>query len=231
VTREHFERDLRQVERNVLSLGEIVAGALIGAVHSFVENQSDDARRLVEFDERINEQRLRIELETLTLIATQQPVAGDIRRLAGVLDVAGELERIGDYAKGIAQIGLDYASESRKPAVITDLIVQMGSHARDMLDRAVGSFGTMDLDRARIVIADDDVVDALFKQVFAETVSLASSLSREPERAIECANYLLWVAHNLERSADRATNICERTIFTATGRYPQPQSAAALTAG
>jgi phosphate transport system protein len=171
----------------------------------------ESARRLIVQDRRINEKRFAIEDEALTLIATQSPMAGDLRTIAAVLDIAHELERIGDYAKGIARITLLIGRGSLvKPLVDIPL---MAARARDMLHRALEAFVQRDVEQARAIPAEDDEVDYLYNQVFRELIDY---LLKDPSVS-EGANYLLWAAHNLERSADRVTNICERVVFTVTG--------------
>lgn len=221
IPREQYDHDLRRLVTEIQSLGETVSGAVREAVRQHRARDLDAAERLVAFDARVNAQRLRIENETLTLIATQQPVARDMRLLAAVLDIAGELERVGDYAKGIATITLASDEMSREPEILA-LIDAMCDRAVEMLDDVVDAFADGDARWARSIIPRDDVVDALYKQVFAAVLRLPSG---DPQ-AIEHANYLLAVAHNLERTADRCTNIAERVIFAATGERTVPEPAA-----
>jgi phosphate transport system protein len=171
----------------------------------------EGSRRLIAQDRQINEKRFAIEGDTLVLIATQQPMAGDLRTLAAVLEIATELERIGDYAKGIAKINLLIGEGPLlKPLVDIPL---MAEKALSMLHRALDAFVRQDVALARAIPSEDDQVDALYNQVYRE---LMTFIMADP-RSIDQANYLLWAAHNLERAADRVTNICERVIFTATG--------------
>jgi phosphate transport system protein len=166
---------------------------------------------LIAQDHRINERRFAIEDEALVLIATQQPIATDLRAIAAVLDIAHELERIGDYAKGIAKINTMIGEEPLVKPLVD--IPAMAVKAQSMLHRSLQAFVERDADMARAIPAEDDQVDNLYNQVYRE---LVTHLLEDPG-AIEGANYLLWVAHNLERSADRVTNICERVVFTVTG--------------
>jgi phosphate transport system protein len=147
----------------------------------------------------------------LALIATQQPMAGDLRTLAAILDIASELERIGDYAKGIAKINLMIGEEPFIKPLID--IPAMAFKARDMLRQSLEAFARRDVDMARAIPAEDDVVDGLYNQVYRE---LLTYIMADPS-CIDQANFLLWAAHNLERAADRVTNICERVVFTVTG--------------
>jgi len=210
--RETFERDLQRLQDEVLVLGSMVERAIIESVEVLKRRDMEGARRLIAEDRILNEKRFAIENDTLVLVATQQPMAGDLRTLAAVLAIISELERIGDYAKGISKINLMIGEEPLiKPLV--DL-PWMAEKARDMLHRALEAFVQRDVDLARAIPADDDEVDALYNQVYRE---LLTFIMADPS-TIDQATYLLWAAHNLERAADRVINICERVVFTVTGK-------------
>jgi phosphate transport system protein len=209
--RETFDKGLQHLQDETLALGSMVENAIVESVEILKRRDMEDARRLIAQDRRVNEKRFAIEDEALTLIATQSPMAGDLRTIAAVLDITHELERIGDYAKGIAKINLLIGEEPLvKPLIDIPL---MAAKTQDMLHRALEAFVQRDVDQARSIPAEDDEVDCLYNQIFRELIDY---LLRDPSVS-EGANYLLWVAHNLERSADRVTNICERVIFTVTG--------------
>jgi phosphate transport system protein len=213
--RQTFERDLQRLKDEVLVLDSMVERAITQSVNLLKRRDMEGSRRLVAEDRRINEKRFAIEAECLTLIATQQPMAGDLRTIAAILEIATELERIGDYAKGIAKINLMMGHEAPlKPLVDIPL---MAEKALDMLHRSLDAFVRQDLALARAIPAEDDQVDALYNQVYRELLSI---ILGDP-RTIDQANYLLWVAHNLERTADRVTNICERVAFTITGEMTE----------
>jgi phosphate transport system protein len=210
--REAFERDMQRLQDEVLVLGSMVENAIIESVESLKQRDWEKARRLIAEDRMLNEKRFAIEDDTLVLIATQQPMAGDLRTLAAVLAIISELERIGDYAKGIAKINLMIGEEPLiKPLVDLPL---MAEKARDMLHRALEAFVQRDVGLARTIPDEDDEVDALYNQVYRE---LLTFIMADP-RTIDQATYLLWAAHNLERAADRVINICERVVFTVTGK-------------
>lgn len=210
--RESFERDLQRLQDEMLALGSMVEKALIESVESLKQRDREKARRLIAEDRMFNEKRFAIEDDTLVLIATQQPMAGDLRTLAAVLAIISELERIGDYAKGIAKINLMIGEEPLiKPLVD---IPRMAEKARDMLHRALEAFVRRDVDLACAIPNEDDEVDALYNQVYRE---LLTFIMNDPS-TIDQATYLLWAAHNLERAADRVINICERVVFTVTGK-------------
>jgi phosphate transport system protein len=209
--RQAFERELQRLQDEMLVLGSMVENALTEAVKALKERDQEAARRLIAQDRTINEHRFTIEQDCLVLIATQQPMAGDLRTLASVLEITGELERIGDYAKGIARICLLLGADPLiKP--ILDL-PRMAEKARTMLHRALDAFIRRDVALARAIPQEDDEVDALYNQVYRV---LLTYIIADPS-TIEQVNYLMWAAHNLERAADRVTNICERVLFAVTG--------------
>ena len=209
--RETFEQDLQRIQDEVLVLGSMVENAIIESVESLKRRDLEGARRLIAEDRMLNERRFAIEHDALILIATQQPMAGDLRTLAAVLAIISELERIGDYAKGISKINL-MMGEAPFVKPLVD-IPRMAEKARDMLHRALEAFVQQDVDLARAIPNEDDEVDALYNQVYRE---LLTFIINDPS-TIDQATYLLWAAHNLERAADRVINICERVVFTVTG--------------
>ena len=210
--RETFERELQRLQDEVLVLGSMVEKAIIESVEVLKRRDLEGARRLIAEDRVLNKKRFAIEDEALILIATQQPMAGDLRTIAAVLAIISELERIGDYAKGISKINL-MMGEAPFVKPLVD-IPRMAEKARDMLHRALKAFVEQDVDLARAIPDEDDEVDALYNQVYRE---LLTFIMNDP-RTIDQSTYLLWAAHNLERAADRVINICERVVFAATGK-------------
>ncbi|GAB4144199.1 MAG: phosphate signaling complex protein PhoU [Candidatus Promineifilaceae bacterium] len=211
-TRQTFDRDLQRIQENILSLGSMVEGALIDAVQVLHRRDQAGSHRLIEWDRRVNDKRFVIENDTLTVIARQQPVARDMRVLAAALEIVTELERIGDYAKGIARINLSLRDGfPHEPYMGT--LLEMGQTASLMVHDALAAFAWRDVVLARQVPAQDDIVDAGYKETQRQLIQY---IMQRPED-MDCANSLLWAAHNLERAADRAVNICERVIFTVTG--------------
>ena len=216
MTRQQYDQDLRRLENDLQTLGNMVQEALRRAVELLERQDREGARRLVRYDDQVNALRFQIETDVLTLIAMQAPVAGDIRSLAAMLEIAGELERIGDYAKGIASIHLKMPTTVVEPQVLR-VWHDMARVAAKMMAHSLDAFERRDLDLAQAVIADDDTVDDLFNEVFRLVIA-GDSLKGEPEeRAIEFANYVLWITHNLERTGDRVTNICQRVRYMITG--------------
>jgi phosphate transport system protein len=210
--RETFERQMQRLMDDMLILGSIVEKAILEAVEALRVRDVEASRRIIAADRQVNEKRYAIEEGVLVLIATQQPMARDLRTLAAMLEIATELERMGDYAKGISRISLMIGSEPLIKPLLD--IPRMAEKACDMLHRALGAFARQDVAVARAIPKEDDEVDALYNQVYRELMTFIIS---DPA-VLERANYLLWVAHNLERAADRVTNICERVVFTATGQ-------------
>ena len=209
--RESFDRELHNLQDEVLLLGSMVEQALISSVDSLRTRDLEEAHRIYLNDQIINEKRYAIENAILVLIATQQPMAHDLRILAAILEVITELERMGDYAKGIAKVNrlIGEFTFSMPIREITRM-VELGV---SMLHRALSAFIAEDSATARTIPLEDDLVDDLYIRVYK---TLINQMIAEPQ-TIDHANYLIWVAHNLERTADRVTNICERTVFIATG--------------
>ncbi len=209
--RETLDRQLRELQDAVLVLGSMVEQATLNAVEAMKRRDIEASQRIYAADEEINRKRFQIENEVITVIATQQPMARDLRVLAAILEVITELERMGDYAKGIAKITIQMGSEKLLKPLID--VPRMAEIAVDMLHRALSAFVNQDAEEARKIPLEDDQVDALYNQVNRELVTY---MIADPS-TIDRANHLMWAAHNLERMADRVTNICERTIYIATG--------------
>jgi phosphate transport system protein len=209
--RKAFDGELQGVEERLRALGLMVEEALVAAVDALQGRNLGMARRIIEADRDVNALRYAIEHETLVAIATQQPMAVDLRTLAAVLEIALELERIGDYAKGIAKIAVMMGEEPFVKPLID--IPRMAQQARNMLHRALHAFFERDVDLARAIPLEDDQMDALYNQVYRD---LTAYIIADPT-LVDRASYLIWVAHNLERASDRVVNICERVIFTVTG--------------
>jgi len=211
MVRKTFENELQQVKDSVLVLGSMVEQSIIDSVEALKKRDIPAAEKILMADKDINKKRFQIESQLLILIATQQPMAHDLRLLASCMEIISELERMGDYAKGIANINIRMGdSPLLKPLIDVPRMAQKGA---DMLHRALTAFVNEDIDTARAIPVEDDEVDALFNQVYRELMTIVIG---DPT-SIERANWLLWTAHNLERFADRVTNICERTVFVVTG--------------
>jgi phosphate transport system protein len=218
MVRKTFETEIQQVKDDVLILGSMVEKALLDSVEALKKRDIKAAERLIDEDKEINKKRFEIENHLMVLIATQQPMAHDLRLLASTMEIISELERMGDYAKGISNINIRMGDTPLlKPLIDVPRMAQKGV---DMLHRSLTAFVNEDLETARTLPVEDDEVDALYNQIYRE---LMTYIIADP-KTIERANWLLWVAHNLERFADRVTNICERTIFIATGEMTEIKS-------
>jgi len=209
--RSTFEHKLERLQDELLVLGSMVEDALVESVDALKHQDLERAKQVIRGDDAINGKRYAIEAGVLALIATQQPMASDLRVLASVLEIATELERIGDYAKGTGRINLLIGVEPLiKPLIDLPLMAEI---VRDMLHRALEALVRRDAELAIAVAGRDSEIDALYNQVYRELLTFVMC---DP-RAIEQTMQLLWVGHNLERAADRVTNICERVIFTVNG--------------
>ena len=209
--RETLDRQIHHLQDEVLLLGSMVEQAMIAAVDALTRRDVQTSRRIFENDHLINEKRYAIENAILILIATQQPMARDLRLLAAILEVITELERMGDYAKGIAKVTIRL-EDAPLPINLREFSV-MAELAVNMLHRALGAFIAENAQQAYEIPKDDDQIDDLYNRIYR---SLVSAMIANPE-VIDNANLLMWVAHNIERLGDRVTNICERTVFICTG--------------
>lgn len=212
MVREAFQEDLENLKGRISQLGRWVEEAITEAVHALMQGDLEKSEAVMARDREINEECFDVESDLLVLVATQQPMAGDLRLVAAMLELTTELERIGDYAKGIAKInGLLGEKRLIEPP---PEIPEMAEKAKGMLHRSIDAFMERDVDLATAIPAEDDEVDALYNQVYEDLlVDITGDAGK-----MEQANYLMWAAHNLERTADRVTNICERVVFTVTGK-------------
>ena len=207
-----LDRQLGQLQQEVISLAEIVDKATMRSVEALKQRDLTESQQLVQEDDYIDQKRYELEDRCVDLIATQQPIAGDLRAIIALLHITVELERIGDYAEGIAKISLLMGDEPPLKPLID--IPRMAEKATTMLRNSMDSLVSRDTIKANQVLKDDDEVDLLYDQVYRE---LLVFMLQNPQ-TIQRATYLLWAAHDLERIADRATNIAERVIFLVTGK-------------
>jgi phosphate transport system protein len=213
--RSNFHRELERLQDEVLVLGSMVEKAVLRSVDALKRLDVDLARQVVADDLQINAKRWQIEDRALELIARQQPMAGDLRAIASVIHIVTDLERMGDHAEGIAKIALMHGDQPLLKPLLD--IPRMADRATDMLRRSLQAFVQRDADAAIAIAAEDDVVDGLYDQVYRELLTFMI----EDPHTIQRATWLLWTSHNLERIADRTTNICERVVFVATGRIEE----------
>jgi phosphate transport system protein len=213
--RKTFSQEMQEVKDEILLLSSMVEQAVMDAVSALKDNDLGRARQTLSNDYFINRKRFEIEYSIMVLIATQQPIAHDLRLLASCLDICTELERMGDYAKGIAIINLRSEGLSL-PHILRDVYF-MAEKDVDMLHRAMTAFANEELETAEDIIQEDDMIDECYSRLYQDAVQ---SVLGDP-RNIERANYVIWAAHNLERLGDRVTNICERIIYIVKGERRQ----------
>lgn len=211
MVRQVFEEQIRELLEDLLAMGRMVADSIGRSIQALAQQDEDLARQVIDYDDEINAAQYEIDEKCLVLIATQQPMAGDLRTILAVTNIASELERMGDYAEGIAKLAIKLAGQPLLKPLID--IPRMAEEGRGMLLTALEAFARQDVELARKIGAADELVDALYDQVYRE---LLVFMMADP-RTITQATYLLWVAHNLERIADRTTNIAERVIFIDSG--------------
>ncbi len=211
MSRKTFRENMKTLEKEIICQGEMVNEALDRSVNALRNLDIEKAEKVVVDDRLINRKRWDIEEQCINLLATQQPVATDLRELIAVLSISTDLERMGDHAEGIAKIAIMHGDKPLiKPLVD---IPRMAEKASDMLMRSIEAFINRDAVSAKAICEEDDEVDNLYDQVYRELLSFMT----EDPTTITRSTYLLWAAHNLERIADRVTNICERIVFLVTG--------------
>ena len=213
--RTDFDRDLRMLQDELLLQGSMTEKAIAKSITALRSRNAEIAQEVIDEDDIIDQKRFEIEERCIDLIATQQPLAGDLRILITVLHVTGELERMGDYAEGIAKISLMMGSEPPLKPLID--IPRMAEQSMDMLRRSLDAFVNRDVVACMGIMTDDDEIDDLYEQGFRE---LLTYMMADPG-AVKRAKHLLWVAHDLERIADRTTNIAERVIYLVTGKLAE----------
>ena len=210
--RTDFDRSLQQIQDELLMLGSMVEKSIDRSVMALKSRDLPLSKTVIDDDDLIDDLRNKIEEKCISVIATQNPMAGDLRTVISVLYIAEELERMGDYAEGIAKISLSIGKEPMLKPLVD--IPRMAEKSSKMLSRSLDALVNRDEQLAIQVCRDDNEVDELYNQVYRELLTFMIS---DP-KTIERATYLLWVSHNIERIADRATNISERVLYLITGR-------------
>ncbi len=213
--RTSFERHLHELQDDILVLGSMVEKAISRSMEALKNRDMGLAKQVITDDSEINRKRFDIEEKCIELIVTQQPVASDLRIIVAVLNIIIDLERIGDHAEGVAKIAIMIGNEPPLKPLID--LPRMAQKTGDMLRRSLDAFVNRDAETARNIAQEDDEIDALYDQVFRELLIFMA----EDSGTITRATRLIWVAHNLERSADRVTNICERVVFVVTGKMEE----------
>jgi len=211
MTRTDFANQLEELRSSVVSLSSMVEKALGRSIDALTRQDVHLAEAVMQGDAAINDQRWAIEEFGLLIIATQQPIARDLRSIAAAIHIVTDLERMADHAVGIAKIVSDIAGEPLLKPLVD--IPRMADLARGMLTDSISAYIGNDAEAARAVAERDDLVDDLYNQIYRE---LLTYMMADPS-TINRATHLLWVAHNIERIGDRSTNVCERVIFAVTG--------------
>ena len=206
-----FDKEYAAIVDDILKLGSYVDQAIGLALDSLQRRDVGQAQQVVDADEAINLLRFKIEEACLTLIATQQPAARDLRGIVASMNIVVDIERMGDHAAGMAKTVIRMGDEPLLKPLID--IPRMAQTAREMLRLSLDAFAERDSDAAKAVVPLDDEIDDLYRAIFDELVEI---MAHKPE-GVERATYLLWCAHNLERIGDRVINIAERVIFMNTG--------------
>jgi phosphate transport system protein len=212
MVRRVFEEQINELLEDLIEMGQMVADSIDRAIQALAKQDADLAQQVIDFDDEINAVQHDIDEKCLVLIATQQPMASDLRAILAVSNIAAELERIGDYSEGIARLAIKLAGQPLLKPLID--IPRMAEEGRRMLMGSLEAFARQDPETAAQIGKADDIVDALYDQVYRE---LLVFMMQDP-RTITQATYLIWIAHNLERIADRTTNIAERVIFMDSGK-------------
>jgi phosphate transport system protein len=213
--RASLDRDLRSLQDDLLRMGSLLDSAIDQSMRALANRDADLARRVVADDANVNELRFQIEEDCLTLIATQQPAAGDLRAIVAALSIVSDLERMADHAAGIAKTVIRMGDEPLLKPLID--LPRMAAQCRQMLRSALDAYVAQDADAARALAAEDDVIDNLYQQIFRELLMFMLEDPHTTTRAL----YLLFTAHNLERIGDRVTNIAERVIFMTSGELKE----------
>ncbi len=213
--RTFFHKKLREIQDDILVMGSMVSKNILRSIEALKNRDTNLAHQIIADDQKVNAKRFEIEEKCIELVATQQPMASDLRIIVAVLNIITEVERIGDYAVGNSRVVIMIGDEPPLKPLID--IPRMAEQTVDMLRRSLDALVNRDAEAARKIADEDDAIDNLYDQVFRELISFMI----EDPKTITRATRLIWVAHNLERSADRVTNICERVVFIVTGKMEE----------
>ncbi len=213
--RESYQRNLRELQDEVLVMGSMIEKALERSMQALKERDLELAKLIISEDLNVNKKRFEIEEKALDIISCQAPMASDLRILLAILFIVTDLERMGDHAAGNAKIALMIGNEPPLKPLID--LPRMNEKVIDMLHRSLNAFIIHDAETARKIVEEDDEIDNLYDQVFRELLTFMM----EDPRTITRATRLMWVGHNLERTGDRVTNICERVVFMVTGKMEE----------
>lgn len=213
--REAYHKDLEKLEEDLMAMAKAGGRAVLKSIDALESRDLEASQAIVDEDKFINERRFKIEEQAMLLLATQQPMASDLRTLAAILNVITDLERIGDYAAGNAKVSLMIGDrELIRPVVDMREMAKLGC---SMLERCMEAFKNRDAETARKICSEDDKVDEIYDRIYKDLVLMMV----ESPGIIQRATYMMWASHNLERVADRVTNIAERVVFMVTGKMEE----------
>jgi len=206
-----LQSELEEIFDDLTQMGGLVERAIIQSVEALSDQDVELAQQIIDQDEQVNRLRFDIEDRCFTVLATQQPVARDLRAIVTALNIITDLERMGDYAKGIGQLVIRMQGEDLFLSL--DRMPDMAEMVRSMVHAALEAFVEQDINRARQLFEMEDQVDHMYREIFEAAIRDMISGAHSVRRGM----HLLFAAHNLERIGDRVTNICERIIFMSTG--------------
>jgi phosphate transport system protein len=213
--KESFEKLLHEYKEEVLAMGGMVEQALSRSIEALKKRDLSVGHKIIADDIKINEKRFDIEKKSIELIANYHPAINDLNAIVAILSIITELERIGDYAAGIAKIVIMIGDEPPLKPLID--IPRMCDITTEMIHSSLKAFMESNYKEAIRVTGMDEIVDSIYDQIFRE---LLTFMMTDP-KTINRATRLIWVAHNIERAADRATNICERVVYMITGKMEE----------
>lgn len=207
-----FKERFGEIQNDIQEMAGLVTRAISRSIEALKNRDLKLAHKVIADDVAVNKKRFAIEDKCIEIMGSQLLPTNDLRDMVSVLSIVTELERIGDYAEGIAKIVVMIGDEPPLKPLID--IPRMAELTAEMIEKSIQAFRTRDVALAKHVVTMDNVVDGLYDQVFRE---LLTFMMVDP-KTINRATRLIWVAHNLERAADRVTNICERVVFTVSGK-------------
>tara|TARA_Y100000590_G_scaffold409186_1_gene501109 strand:- start:54628 stop:55320 length:693 start_codon:yes stop_codon:yes gene_type:complete len=215
MAREEFDKELSILESELVIMSGMVEDALLRSVKALKNRDIDQSQRVIELDDRIDLIEVEIERFCVDLIRKEAPIASDLRRIITILQISNELERMGDYAEGIGKINIMMGPEPLLKELID--IPEMGNISVDMLKKSINIFMKKDMENLNETATEinelDNKVDSLNEKIVTELLEIVKNDSSKAEKA----TYLMWASHNIERFADRSTNILERAFYLVSG--------------
>ncbi|MBS3741965.1 MAG: phosphate signaling complex protein PhoU [Candidatus Cloacimonetes bacterium] len=211
MVRKKFNEGLEEIEQGAINIGEMVWTALNNAIDALIHHDLEEAHSVITNDVNINNKRWKVEERCITLIATQQPVATDLREIIAILNIITDFERMGDHAQGIAKVMLRL--ESEPPMKTLQTFFEMSHEVLSMIKRSIQALIDRDIKESLKIYKHDDVVDNYYNKIFDEILTY----EEEKPKRFKVGTYFIWMAHDLERIADRVSNICERIVYLAHG--------------